>query len=185
MLNNALLAMSCALKMGVPAVDAIRALESFETTDRRFEISQLSNRIIVSDYGHHPTEVHASILTARELWPNHRLRMVFQPHRYSRLKYHFSKFVDVLGLVDQLILVPVYSSGELEDESYTSNSLAAQLKEIDVVLLQSVNEIKPLISAPSKTQEVIVFQGAGSIGHIYEDLKCAGSMSSVSKNMYL
>ena len=170
MLENALLAVKTAIQLGLEPLAVIQSLASFRPTDRRFEICQLPHAIIVSDYGHHPHEIRATISTARELWPDRELRMIFQAHRYSRLRYHFSEFIDVLSHVDQLILVPVFSAGEVEDDAYNIQSLMDQVQCDKVSYLSNIDKISGYIRHQLPTDSVMILQGAGSIGSILKEV---------------
>jgi len=170
MLENALLAAKTAIQLGLDPVSALQALSSFRPTDRRFEIRHLPHATIVSDYGHHPHEIRATINTARELWPDRELRMIFQAHRYSRLRYHFKEFVEVLGAVDQLILVPVFSAGEVEDERCNLQALMEEVKANKVMYLSNIDKISGYIQHQLPNDSVMILQGAGSIGSILKEV---------------
>ena len=94
-----------------------KPLAEFAGIGRRFEQlgdlrTDAGNMVLVDDYGHHPSEVKATILAMRTGWPDKRLVMVFQPHRYSRTRDLYEDFVEVLSEVDCLFLLDVYSAGE-------------------------------------------------------------------------
>ena len=85
--------------------------------------------VLVDDYGHHPSEVKATILAMRQGWPNKRLVMIFQPHRFSRTRDLYEDFVEVLSEVDSLFLLDVYAAGETAIPSADSKSLARSIRQ--------------------------------------------------------
>ncbi|MDG1034018.1 MAG: UDP-N-acetylmuramate--L-alanine ligase, partial [Luminiphilus sp.] len=113
---NAAAAVAVCSELGVSDDALTRGLKSFEGVGRRFSVLgdirwQGGDALLVDDYGHHPTELKATILAAREAYPDRRLVMVFQPHRYSRTRDCYDEFVDVLSTVDALVLLDVYAAG--------------------------------------------------------------------------
>src|SRR3990167_3682453 len=116
---NALSAIIIAHEYNISDSTIQNALEFFPGVNRRFhphgEISVSNGKaLLFDDYGHHPTEVQATLIAAKSAFPDRRLVMVFQPHRYSRTRDLLSEFVDVLKTVDQLILTEVYAANEQE-----------------------------------------------------------------------
>ena len=165
MLHNALLAIECAEKVGIPRQDAATALRGFKGTDRRFQIHMINNHPVVSDYGHHPEEIRVTLQAARAVWPNKKLHLIFEPHRYSRLRYHFNGFLDVLSQADQLVLVPIYGAGEVEDSIYHIPYLMECLCAYSPVYLSSLQKIDEYLSMQGEN-DVVILQGAGDIGHV-------------------
>ncbi|STQ81902.1 UDP-N-acetylmuramate--L-alanine ligase [Hafnia alvei] len=119
---NAAAAVSVATEEGIADEDILRALEGFQGTGRRFDFlgeyslenvnGKEGKAMLVDDYGHHPTEVDATIKAARAGWPDRRLVMVFQPHRFTRTRDLYDDFANVLCQVDVLLMLDVYSAGE-------------------------------------------------------------------------
>ena len=109
----------------------VSGLEDFEGVSEGFRFmavfSQRGDFMLVDDYGHHPTEVKAVIEAVRKGWPDTRLVMVYQPHRYTRTLELFDQFVDVLSQVDQLVLLETYAAGEERIEGATGADLYKQL----------------------------------------------------------
>ena len=111
---NALAAIAVASDEGLSDEAILGGLDAIAGVGRRFQVSETiavgaKTVTLVDDYGHHPTEVEAVIKTARQVWPERRLAMVYQPHRYSRTKDLFDDFVRVLSSLDALMLLDVYS----------------------------------------------------------------------------
>ena len=150
-----------------------KAISEFSGVGRRYEKHSINiaskDIILIDDYGHHPTEVEAVIKTAREVWPDRRLVMVYQPHRYSRTKDLFDSFVRVLSGVDALILLDVYAAGEERIDGADSKALAqairqrGQLNPIYAVDTNEALELLPTLVAP---KDVLVVQGAGNVNTI-------------------
>ena len=125
---NALAAIAVASEENIADEQIISALKNFSGVGRRFQVTPNcvvagKSLTLIDDYGHHPTEVMAVINTVRDVWPKSKLIMVYQPHRYTRTAELFSEFVSVLSLVDELILLDVYSAGEKKIAGATSFDL--------------------------------------------------------------
>lgn len=175
---NALAGVAVAKDEGVSDQDICQALSEFEGIGRRFE--QLSNfstdageMVLVDDYGHHPSEVKATILAMREGWPEKRLVMVFQPHRYSRTRDLYEDFVEVLSEVDCLFLLDVYAAGETPIPSADSKSLARSIRqrgEVEPIYVSDVDKLPQLLAAQLQDSDMVITQGAGSIGVVSRQL---------------
>ena len=131
---NALAAIAVATEEGIEDAAIVDGLRAFEGVGRRFQVTESvdiasASVALVDDYGHHPTEVEAVIKTAREVWPDRRLAMIYQPHRYSRTKDLFDDFVRVLSAVDALVLLDVYAAGEERIDSSDSKALAQAIRQ--------------------------------------------------------
>lgn len=171
---NALAAISIALELGV-FIDAIQtSLKEFSGVGRRFEV--YPHRLIgetevtlVDDYGHHPTELSATLSTARSAFPDKRLVLVFQPHRYSRTRDLFDEFVNALMEADLVILTEVYAAGEKPLTGFDSKSLlqAMRLRGYkDSLHAESLASLEPLVSEVLIEDDVLLVMGAGDIGQI-------------------
>ncbi len=175
---NALAGVAVAKDEGVSDDAICQALVEFAGIGRRFEqLSDLTtdagNMVLVDDYGHHPSEVKATILAMREGWPDKRLVMVFQPHRYSRTRDLYEDFVEVLSEVDCLFLLDVYAAGETPINSADSKSLARSIRQrgqIEPVYVSDPEKLPELLAAQLKDNDMIITQGAGSIGAVARNL---------------
>ncbi|MBT8149360.1 MAG: UDP-N-acetylmuramate--L-alanine ligase, partial [Gammaproteobacteria bacterium] len=138
------------------------------------EISIGSKQVtVVDDYGHHPREVAATISAARDSWPDRRLVMVFQPHRYSRTSELYDSFVSVLSQVDVLVLLNVYAAGEAPVVGADSRSLARSLRqrcECEPIFVEHNSELPAALDASLKHGDILLMQGAGDIGRIAKQL---------------
>ena len=128
------------------------------------------NRVtVVDDYGHHPTEVARVVETARELWPDRRLVMAYQPHRYTRTRDLYDEFVAVLGDVDRLLLLDVYAAGEEPIEGADSRTLARDVAACgndQPLVAPDPGEATEKLRAEIADDDVVLVQGAGDVSLI-------------------
>ncbi|MBU2870218.1 UDP-N-acetylmuramate--L-alanine ligase [Colwellia sp. E2M01] len=175
---NALAGVAVAKDEGVNDAAICQALTEFEGIGRRFEqLADLSTEagdmVLVDDYGHHPSEVKATILAMRAGWPDKRLVMVFQPHRYSRTRDLYEDFVEVLSEVDSLFLLDVYAAGEAPIPSADSKSLARSIRQrgqIEPVYVSDIEKLAELLATQLQDNDMVITQGAGSIGNVSRHL---------------
>lgn len=170
--QNALAAITVALELGVKPCAINEALMAFAGVGRRFEV--YPNRLIggknvtlVDDYGHHPTELNATLSTARSAFPNQRLVLVFQPHRYSRTRDLFEDFVHALMQADLVILSQVYAAGETPLPAFDSKALIQAMRlrgAQNLVLVDGFDELQGLASELLQLHDVVLMMGAGDIG---------------------
>ena len=185
---NAAAAVAVCSELGVSDDALTRGLKSFEGVGRRLSVLgdltwQGGHALLVDDYGHHPTELKATILAAREAYPDRRLVMVFQPHRYSRTRDCYDEFVDVLSSVDALVLLDVYAAGEEEIVGADSRALARSIRQmgfIDPVLLSDNGQLPSRLIKFLTNDDVLVMQGAGNIGRLARMLSEATSLEALS-----
>lgn len=176
---NALAAIAVATDEGI-ADDAISAaLNAFEGIGRRFEAlgefdTGNGKVLLVDDYGHHPTEVAATLAVARENWPERRLVMAYQPHRYTRTRDLYEDFVDVLSRVDVLLLLEVYSAGEAPIDGADSRSLCRSIRQrgdIEPIYVADKDQLPARLASCLQDGDVVMTQGAGNIGQIARQLQ--------------
>ncbi|MCB1828135.1 MAG: UDP-N-acetylmuramate--L-alanine ligase, partial [Coxiellaceae bacterium] len=128
---------------------------------------------LVDDYGHHPREIEATLEALRDVWPDRRIVMVFQPHRYTRTESLWSDFVQVLAKPDKLLLLDIYSAGEQAAEGINSERLCANISDSTAVApryISDVNQVQDVIFEEMQDGDVLLLQGAGNIGKIAADL---------------
>jgi UDP-N-acetylmuramate--alanine ligase len=131
----------------------------------------------VDDYGHHPTEVAATLASARQAWPERRLVMVYQPHRFTRTRDLYDDFVAVLSECDRLLLLEVYPAGEDPIAGADSRSLARSIRQrgqLDPLLARDADEVPPLLAGILAEGDVLLTQGAGDIGQLAAALRASG-----------
>lgn len=173
---NALAAIAIATEVGVDDHSIMSGLAKFQGVGRRFQMLgekefEHGSALIVDDYGHHPQEILSTIDAFRKVWPDKRLIHVFQPHRYSRTQSLRSDFVAALSMSDELFLLDIYSAGEMAIPGISSESLAQEIRTNDKRVTM-VNELslKGTLDEFIKDGDVILMQGAGSIGQIAVNL---------------
>jgi UDP-N-acetylmuramate--alanine ligase len=171
---NALAAIACARKLGV-AWEVIRtALASFEGTARRFEIKgKLSNSVIlVDDYGHHPTEISATLKAARAYYPYKRIRCVFQPHTFSRTKALLGEFGKCFGEADEVIILDTYASAREQGGEVTSAVLVEEIKKnhAAVVYKPTGEAAAAYLAETASRSDLVITMGAGDVWQVGEQL---------------
>jgi len=171
---NSLAAIAIATDEEVEESAIVSALGSFQGVGRRFQrLAEAGGVQLVDDYGHHPREVAATIAAARQAFPGRRLVMMFQPHRYSRTRDCFEDFVQVLSTVDQLLLLDVYSAGEKAIAGADSRTLARSIRTrglVDPVFVEKLDELAQLLPSQLRAGDVLLTQGAGTVGAIALEL---------------
>ena len=171
---NSLAAFAVANEDGVRAPALVKSLLNFGGIGRRFEShgkfeTSKGELELVDDYGHHPTEVAATIKAVRDGWQDSRLVMIFQPHRYTRTRDQFEDFSASLSKVDVLIMLDVYSAGEAPIAGADSRSLCRSIRQrgkIDPIFVEDQSELNSVLAAVVKDGDIIVTQGAGNVGGI-------------------
>lgn len=171
---NALAAIAVGVEEGVKENSIKDALLSFQGIGRRFHsfgaFPCMKGEVeVVDDYGHHPKEVEATIQAVRQGWPDRRLVMVYQPHRYSRTRDLYEDFVSVLSEVDVLLLLDVYPAGEKPINGADSKSLAGSIRQrgqLDPIFIESKDKLEQIISGVLEDGDLVLTQGAGDIGRI-------------------
>ncbi|MEP4147313.1 MAG: UDP-N-acetylmuramate--L-alanine ligase [Halioglobus sp.] len=158
---------------------AIQAgLAGFTGVGRRFtRMGELQlpggSALLVDDYGHHPTEVRATLDSARQAWPERRVVMIYQPHRYTRTRDLYEDFVSVLSRCDVLVLLEVYSAGEEIISGADSRSLARSIRQrgqLEPIFAESIEDVPQILSSVVEEGDVVITQGAGNIGALSKDL---------------
>jgi UDP-N-acetylmuramate--alanine ligase len=180
---NAAAAIAVASDEGIEGKAIITGLKKFCGVGRRFEIiaeypvennSEVGTAMLVDDYGHHPTELKATIDAVRDGWPDKRLVMIFQPHRYSRTRDLYEDFVQVLSEVDLLMILDVYAAGEEPIVGAGSKNLCNSIRQrggIDPLYVESIDHIPNLVASQVKPDDIVLTQGAGSVTKLVSMLK--------------
>ena len=170
--RNALAAIAVAGELQVGDQAVVSALEKFEGIDRRFqnygEIRTRNGKVmLVDDYGHHPTEIAATVAAARAGWPGRRLVLVFQPHRYTRTRDLLDDFATVLSDSDVLVLLEVYAAGEAPIAGADGRAIARAVRSrggIEPVFVESLDKLPPVLDGLIKDGDMVLTMGAGDIG---------------------
>lgn len=164
--SNALLAFNIAKVLGVKESKAIKALSLFKGSWRRFEIFKLKKYTLVSDYGHHPTEIEVTIKAAREKWPENKVWLIFQPHQYDRTKRLFKDFVKVLSRikVEKVVITDIYDVvGREEERKVSSKNLVLSINKEHITYIPSFSKIISMVNKELRKKDVVIVMGAGDI----------------------
>jgi UDP-N-acetylmuramate--alanine ligase len=177
--QNSLAAIAIARELELDDAAVQHALESFTGVGRRFEghgwvtLPGGARVELYDDYGHHPREVAATLAAARAGWPERRLVLVFQPHRYTRTHDLFEDFAEVLSAPDALVLTEVYPAGEAPIAGADGRALARSIRtrgKVDPVFVPSVKEVPDALRGLAQDGDLIITMGAGDIGALAQDL---------------
>jgi len=171
---NATAAVAVASDEGLADSAIQQGLQQFQGVGRRFQIYGDfavgdGSAMLVDDYGHHPREVAATIKAIREGWPDRRLVMVYQPHRYTRTRDLYEDFVDVLSGVDSLVLLEVYSAGEDVIPGADGRHLCRSIRNrghVDPIFVEGIDGAPAIVKDIVKAGDIVITQGAGSIGQL-------------------
>ena len=169
---NATAAIGVAWELGVSREAMQVALAEFSGIGRRFQISEnvrvTAGKVMhIDDYGHHPVEIRATLEAIREAWPEKRLSVVFQPHRYTRTRDLFEDFAQVLSEVDHLVLTEVYAAGESNIKDADGRALARSIRvrgKIDPVFVEDLDALHEVVDSLLEDGDIFLTLGAGSIG---------------------
>ena len=172
---NALAAIAVALEVGVEGDAIVKALADFKGVGRRFQhygeipLSAGGSFLLVDDYGHHPVEMAATIAAVRGAYPEKRLVLAFQPHRYSRTRDVFEDFVKVLSTTDVLLLTEVYAAGEAPIVAADGRALARAVRlagRVEPLFIDQVQELPQIIMTMAQAGDMVLTMGAGSISQV-------------------
>lgn len=175
---NAAAAVAVACDQGLEDQAIQRGLASFEGVGRRFEqLGELhfenGTGQLVDDYGHHPTEIAATLDSARQAWPDNRLVMVYQPHRFTRTRDLYEDFVEILSQCDLLILLDVYAAGEDPIPGADSRTLIRSIRQrgiVEPIFVEDSSNIAKVLCDVFRDGDIVITQGAGNVGRIAQDL---------------
>ena len=183
---NALAAIAVATEIGVDDASIAKALEQFNGVGRRFTrhgevpLPQGGSFLLVDDYGHHPVEMAATLAAARGAYPDRRLVLAFQPHRYTRTRDCFEDFTRVLSGVDALVLSEVYAAGETPIVAADGRSLARAVRvtgKVEPIFVETIDDMADTLMATCQPGDVVLAMGAGSIGGLPAKLKTLGGVA--------
>lgn len=190
-LKNAKAAFTAARLTGITENTALKILKNYIGTWRRFEFmgNTENGALIYNDYGHHPTEIKATIKTTKEQYPNHKLFVVFQPHLYSRTKLLLDDFATSFDLADEVIIADIYAAREEKDgHTIHAKDLVKAINEKTPLrqglpagrhgsagqaaqYISNFDDIKKYLELKAKKDDIILLQGAGDIYKIGEEIK--------------
>ena len=170
--SNALSAIAVGQKAGLPVSVIQKGLQDFTGTDRRFQYKgKLGDITIVDDYAHHPTEISATLKSARN-YPHKTLWCVFQPHTYTRTKALLPEFAQALSMADKVILAPIYAARETDTLGISSADLQREIEKLGTEshYLATFDEIENYLLSHCEPQDLVITMGAGDVVKIGEHL---------------
>ena len=150
------------------------ALETVQGVQRRLEIKgEQKGILVVDDYGHHPTEIKMTLEAARESWPDRRIVVVFQPHRYTRTQALFDEFTRAFYQSDLLVVLPIYAASEKEIQGVNGESLFAEIQahgHKDVVYMSAFKAAIAHLKETLQSGDILLTLGAGDVYKLGERL---------------
>ncbi|MCP5090762.1 MAG: UDP-N-acetylmuramate--L-alanine ligase [Gammaproteobacteria bacterium] len=169
---NSLAAIAVADELQIGDQAVVAALEKFEGIDRRFQslgdIETAAGKVLlVDDYGHHPTEIAATLAAAKSGWPQRRIMLVFQPHRYTRTRDLMDDFATVLSDADVVVLLDVYAAGEDPIAGADGRAMARAIRSrgvVEPVFVESLDDLQPVLEGLLADGDLLLTMGAGDIG---------------------
>lgn len=175
-IQNSLAAIAVASYLKIPDINIQNALLKFQGVDRRFQCygkiliaNNMGSYTLIDDYGHHPTEIEATISTIKEKYKKQRIVIIFQPHRFSRTNNYFDKFVEVLSNINVLILTEVDSAGEVYIPKYTGKDLSEAIRmkgKVNPIFIENINKIPEILQSILLNGDIVITMGAGSISKL-------------------
>ncbi len=176
--RNALATIAVANELHISDRALVTALEKFEGIDRRFQIlgdvrSKNGQVMLVDDYGHHPTEIAATLDAARAGWPGKRVVLVFQPHRYTRTRDLMDDFASVLSDADVLMILEVFAAGEDPIPGADGRAIARAVRTrggVEPVFVETLDDLVPVLEELIVDGDLVLTMGAGDIGSFVTDL---------------
>ena len=168
-LMNALAAFAMADSYGIPLENIKKSLETFKGVERRFSYKIKSNQLtLIDDYAHHPTEINAIYNAFKEMYPNQKNAVFFQPHLFSRTRDFIDDFAAVLSKFDELFLLEIYPARELPIEGVTSSLLLEKISHKNKKITKKQDLVKDIKNSQAT---VVAMLGAGDIGMMVEEVK--------------
>ncbi|MFH1129298.1 MAG: UDP-N-acetylmuramate--L-alanine ligase [Patescibacteria group bacterium] len=175
--KNAQAALSAAKLIGLEEKTALKILKDYTGTWRRFDFMGNTKKgaLIYNDYGHHPTEIKATIKATKEQYPNNKLFVIFQPHLYSRTKLLLNDFATAFDLADEVIVTDIYGSREKDDHTIHAKDLVEKIRLLggqvkNIQYISTFDDIKKYLELKAKKDDIILLQGAGDVYKIGEEI---------------
>lgn len=176
--KNALAAIAVANELQISDAALVVALEEFEGIDRRFQIlgdvtTKNGEVMLVDDYGHHPTEIAATLAAARTGWPGRRVVLAFQPHRFTRTRDLMDDFAAVLSDADVLLVLEVFAAGEDLITGADGRAITRAVRTrggVEPVFVETLDELVPVFDDVLMDGDLVLTMGAGDIGGFAADL---------------
>jgi UDP-N-acetylmuramate--alanine ligase len=184
--RNALAAIAVATELEVDDAAIQRALAGFQGIGRRLEVvgevaTKAGRVTLVDDYGHHPTEIEATVDAVRQAWPGRRVVLAFQPHRYTRTRDLIDDFGRALSAADVLLVTEVYAAGEEPIANADGRAICRAVRgrgRLEPVFVEDVRELPAALAGMVADRDVVLTMGAGSIGTVAHELPTALGVTS-------
>jgi UDP-N-acetylmuramate--alanine ligase len=175
---NSLAAIVVATELAIPDAAIVQALSSFQGIDRRLQLvgevrMDAGDVVVVDDYGHHPTEIAATLDALRQAYEGRRIVLVFQPHRYTRTRDLMDDFARVLSQADTLLVTEVYAAGEAPIEGADGRAICRAIRgrgKVEPIFAAQIEEIPAVLAGLLRPGDVIAMMGAGSISAAAHEL---------------
>ncbi len=177
--RNALGAIAIAWELGVDLASVVDVLAGFKGIGRRFaDVGNFTTSngevMVIEDYGHHPSELTATIAAARSGWPDKRIVTVFQPHRYSRTHALFDEFSQTLADSDVVVLTDIYPAGEEAIDGVDSGALCQSIRargRVNPILISNVLDLPRELPSMLEDGDLVLLMGAGNIGQVAQEIR--------------
>jgi len=171
---NSIASIAIGMELGIPFDTILYALKGIEGVQRRFQVKGTSNGVtVVDDYGHHPTEIRLTLKTIRQCWPDRRIVVAFQPHRYSRIAALFDDFTRAFYKADSLLVLPIYSAGEAPIANIDGHGLCERIREHghkDATFHDGLEVAVAYLRKTLRQGDVLLTLGAGDVWRVGENL---------------
>ena len=175
--SNALAAVAVASELGIPCERIRQGLLDYAGVARRFQVrGEVGGITVVDDYAHHPAEVRATLAAAREVWPDRRIVVGFQPHRYTRTRALFKEFLSAFNEADVLLLFEVYPAGEEPIEEASGERLCDAIREHGhkgVQFAGRAGDAGEAVRSLLRPGDIFLTMGAGDVWKLGEGLVSA------------
>jgi len=172
--ENALAAIAVLRELEIDLVTIREAIASFAGIQRRFQRTPVGNGTLVDDYAHHPREIRATLAAARTCWPEAQLKIIFQPHRYTRTRDLMDDYMGAFDDANEVLLLPVYSAGEAEIPGASTEALCEGMKSRghrSVGSCPDLNAARHAAEIALREGKVVILMGAGSIGSLAQSMR--------------
>jgi UDP-N-acetylmuramate--alanine ligase len=170
--NNSMASIAVGLELGIPFQVIKKALETHQGVQRRMQLKGVKHGIqVIDDYGHHPTEIKMTLAAIRESWPDRRLVVIFQPHRYSRTKALFSEFTRSFYQSDILVVMPIYAAGEKKLSGVNSKSVCEDIRahgHKNVICVDNHEGAVSSVQEVLQKGDILLTLGAGDVWQVGE-----------------
>lgn len=171
-ISNSLAAIAVGLEAGISFKSIVSALQSYLSVKRRFQIiGEVDEIMIVDDYAHHPTEVEVTLHASRLNYPNRRLVVVFQPHRYTRTLWQADNFAKAFGQADLVVITDIYSAGEPPIPNVSGKTIADKIEDQDrVSYIPKKEQIAEYLLSRLQAKDIVLTMGAGDVYNVGKEL---------------